>query len=62
MAYEESENVCADICTKLFTDSEKWVHACELIGVVDPAKLNKVVIAGGVERVGRSKDSSAHAG
>eukprot|EP00974_Lingulodinium_polyedra_P012106 1168995-Lingulodinium_polyedra.AAC.1 len=41
MAYEESENMCADIYTKLFTYGDKWIHACELIGVFDPVKLHK---------------------
>eukprot|EP00974_Lingulodinium_polyedra_P110959 10731676-Lingulodinium_polyedra.AAC.1 len=42
MAYEESENMCADIYTKVFTDNDKLIHACELIGIFDPEKLCKV--------------------
>eukprot|EP00974_Lingulodinium_polyedra_P005181 488290-Lingulodinium_polyedra.AAC.1 len=53
MKYEESEHMCADIYTKLFTDVDKWAHACELIGVFDPHKLGKIILAGGVERTDR---------
>ena len=37
--YEESSKMCGDIYTKGFTDVARWVHACDLINVIDPANL-----------------------
>ena len=31
--------MCADIYTKAFTDLVRWLHACSLINVIDPAQL-----------------------
>ena len=35
--------MCADIYTKAFSDSGKWEAACELINIVDPSKLTKLL-------------------
>ena len=39
--YEVSARMSADIYTKAFTDADKWLAACWLINVVDPAVLPK---------------------
>ena len=39
MFYEDSSKMCADIYTKAFTDLARWLHACSLINVIDPAQL-----------------------
>jgi hypothetical protein len=39
MFYEESSTMCGDIYTKGFTDVARWIHACNLINVIDPAQL-----------------------
>ena len=39
MFYEESSKMCGDIYTKAFTDLARWLHACNLINVIDPAQL-----------------------
>ena len=44
MDYELSERMCADIYTKAFTDSVKWEHACDLIGVFTPKRLQAVAL------------------
>ena len=31
--------MCGDIYTKAFTDLARWLHACNLINVIDPAQL-----------------------
>ena len=36
---EESDQMCADIYTKAFTDPVKWVHVCDLINTFDPKRL-----------------------
>ena len=36
---EESSKMCGDIYTKAFTDLARWLHACNLINVIDPAQL-----------------------
>ena len=41
--YELSKRMCADIYTKAFTETGSWVHACELINIVDPKELTRVI-------------------
>ena len=42
--------MCADIYRKGFTDSGKWEAACELINIVDPSKLKRLLRARNEER------------
>ena len=35
LRYETSEQMAAEY-THMFTDAEKWVHACKLVNIVDP--------------------------
>ena len=35
--------MCADICTKAFTDASKWIAACDLINIVDPSRLRQFI-------------------
>ena len=35
--------MCADIYTKGFTDAAKWVEVCDLINIVDPARLRGLI-------------------
>ena len=37
--YEVSSRMSADIYTKAFSDADKWLSACWLINVVDPAVI-----------------------
>eukprot|EP00974_Lingulodinium_polyedra_P129393 11209869-Lingulodinium_polyedra.AAC.1 len=46
LVYEVSNNMCADVYTKIFTDSCKWVHACRLINVFDPAVFLRIAADG----------------
>ena len=39
LAYEVTDRVAADICTKAFSDSRKWKHACMQIGLLEPEML-----------------------
>ena len=43
LVYELTTRMCADIYTKAFVDSGKWESACELINIIDPSKLRKIV-------------------
>ena len=43
LVYELTTRMCADIYTKAFVDSGKWEAACELINIIDPSKLRKIV-------------------
>ena len=43
LVYEVSANMCADICTKAFTDANKWMAACDLINIVDPSRLRQFI-------------------
>ena len=36
---EPTDGMCADIFTKAFTAKHKWLHACHLIGHVDPKRM-----------------------
>eukprot|EP00969_Alexandrium_andersonii_P291594 12888180-Alexandrium_andersonii.AAC.1 len=38
--YEDTADMCADIYTKTFDDLTKWVHACDLINIVAPARMS----------------------
>ena len=40
LVYELSAKMCADIYTKAFTDAIKWQAACDLINILDPARLD----------------------
>ena len=63
--------MCADICTKGCSACLKWRSACDLINIVDPARLNKLVkpevqraiipfsLAGGAVSVDHVDDSCA---
>ena len=44
LIYELTSRMCADIYTKAFSDSGKWEAACELINIVDPKWLDKVIL------------------
>ena len=39
LAYEVTDRVAADICTKAFSDSRKWKHARMQIGLLEPEML-----------------------
>ena len=39
LAYEVTDRVAADICTKAFSDFRKWKHACMQIGLLEPEML-----------------------
>eukprot|EP00972_Heterocapsa_arctica_P003392 506915-Heterocapsa_arctica.AAC.1 len=43
LGYELSSHMCADICTKGFTDGAKWIEVCDLINIVDPARLRGLI-------------------
>ena len=43
LVYEVSSKMCADICTKAFTDASKWLAACDLINIVDPSRLRQFI-------------------
>ena len=43
LVYELTTRMCADIYTKAFVDSGKWEAACELINIVDPKWLQRVI-------------------
>ena len=43
IVYEKSDNMCADIYTKAFTDKVKWGAVCGLINVVDPKEFSRLV-------------------
>ena len=43
LVYELTSRMCADIYTKAFVHSGKWESACELINIIDPSKLRKIV-------------------
>ena len=43
LSYEESEKMAADIFTKVFTDPEKWKHACRLVNIVDPDEFLEIL-------------------
>ena len=36
IVYEKSDNMCADIYTKAFTDKVKWQQVCRLINIINP--------------------------
>ena len=40
--YELTDRMCADIYTQIFTDPQKWLHACDLINVFDPRRFKQV--------------------
>ena len=40
--YELTDRMCADIYTQIFTDPPKWLHACDLINVIDPRRFKEV--------------------
>ena len=37
--------MCADIFTKMFSDAVKWQHACDLIGIVLPTRIDEALMA-----------------
>ena len=46
LVYESSDRQCADIFTKAFTNPEKWVHVCELVGIMGPSRLAQIDLHG----------------
>ena len=44
LMYEVSSRMCADICTKAFTDATKWQAVCDLINIVDPKRLQQFLL------------------
>ena len=66
LVYETSEHMCADIYTKGFPDKAKWIAACDLICIVDPARLRqlvkpRVVASTSSSSLGRGGISLSHA-
>eukprot|EP00972_Heterocapsa_arctica_P101377 14941295-Heterocapsa_arctica.AAC.1 len=43
LGYELSYRMCADIYSKGFTDGPKWIEVCDLINIVDPARLRGLI-------------------
>ena len=43
MVYTKSSSMCADIYTKVFTDPVKWNHACDLINVCHPDRIETLI-------------------
>ena len=43
LVYEESNTMCADIYTKGFSDRLKWRLACDLINIIDPARIKELI-------------------
>ena len=43
LIYEVSSRMCADIYTKAFPDTAKWLAACDLINTVDPSRIKQIV-------------------
>eukprot|EP00972_Heterocapsa_arctica_P007609 1109492-Heterocapsa_arctica.AAC.1 len=43
LGYELSSRMCADIYIKGFTDAVKWIEVCDLINIVDPARLRGLI-------------------
>ena len=41
LMYEVSSRMCADICTKAFTEATKWQALCDYINIVDPKRLQQ---------------------
>ena len=45
IVYEKSDNMCADIYTKAFTDKSKWQQVCHLINIIPPTAFQDLVRA-----------------
>ena len=58
LVYELTTRICADIYTKAFVDSGKWEAACELINIIDPKWLQKVIS----QRAAQDKESQQNEG
>eukprot|EP00972_Heterocapsa_arctica_P113270 16436202-Heterocapsa_arctica.AAC.2 len=43
LGYELSSRMCADMYIKGFTDGAKWIEVCDLINIVDPARLRGLI-------------------
>ena len=43
LAYEETARMCADIFAKAFTTAVNWKHACDLVQIVNPAVLSRLI-------------------
>ena len=43
LMHEESNTMCADIYTKGFSDRLKWRSACDLINIIDPARIKELI-------------------
>eukprot|EP00972_Heterocapsa_arctica_P093108 13732178-Heterocapsa_arctica.AAC.1 len=43
LGYELSSRMCADICIKGSNDGAKWIELCDLINIVDPARLRGLI-------------------
>eukprot|EP00972_Heterocapsa_arctica_P036435 5363387-Heterocapsa_arctica.AAC.1 len=43
LGYELSSRMCADIHIKGFTDGANWIEVCDLINIVDPARLRGLI-------------------
>ena len=45
LVYEATARMCVDIFKKAFSNAVAWRRACDLIQVVDPSVLSKLVIS-----------------
>ena len=59
LSYCDTSDRAANIYTKAFADPGKWQHACELVGVIDPARITEVVRAH-TERHKRQKEEALY--
>ena len=48
LVYADSHTMCADICTKGFSDAVKWQAACDLINIADPRRMREHIVPGNV--------------
>ena len=50
LVYTRSEWMAADIYTKQFAEKDKWLKACELVNIIDPADIKEE--GGGIQANG----------